>query len=148
MNEKINSCVFCKIVAGVEPASKVYEDEDILAFMSLRPINPGETLIIPKEHIDNFYDLNDKVASKIIGMAQNISRKIKEKLNPVRVGYVVAGFGVPHAHLIIVPMFKADDIAARQFMRIEKNEIVIDFEQVPLQTRENLDKMADLLKTD
>ncbi len=141
-----NSCVFCNIIAGKEPSSKVYEDEEIIAFMSLRPINPGEVLIIPKIHIDHFYDVPDEIASKIIIIARQLAQKIKKKLNPIRVGYVVHGFGVAHAHFVLVPLHKPDDIAARQFMRIENDNIVVDFEQIPIQPRDKLDRIARLLK--
>ncbi len=141
-----NSCIFCDIITGKEPSSKVYEDDEIVAFMSLRPINPGEVIIIPKHHIDHFYNVPDEVASKIIIIARKLSHKIKEKLNPLRVGYVVAGFGVAHAHFILVPLHKQDDIAARQFMRIENDNIVVDFEQIPIQSREELDRIAGLLR--
>jgi histidine triad (HIT) family protein len=142
------NCIFCKIISGKEPSSKVYEDEDILAFLDLRPINPGELLIIPKEHIDHFYDVPDEIATKIIILAQKLAKKIKEKFNPLRVGYVVHGFGVPHAHFVLVPLNKRDDITSARFMRIEDGKIIINFEQVPFQTRGELDRVAELLKED
>jgi len=61
-----STCIFCKIVAGSEPASKFYEDNEILGFMNHKPVHPGECLLIPKEHIDHFMDINDELAARII----------------------------------------------------------------------------------
>ena len=53
------SCIFCKIIAGEAPVSVVYEDESVLALMNIRPIHPGELMVVPKEHTDHFCDLPD-----------------------------------------------------------------------------------------
>lgn len=146
MINKDKSCIFCKIINGEEKSNKVYEDEDILAFMDIRPINPGELLIIPKDHIDHFFDVSDEVASKMMRIAQRLARKIYEKFNPLRIGYVVHGFGVSHAHLAIVPLKNRDDIISARFMRIDNNNIVIDLELVPKQKYEELDRIANMLQ--
>ena len=140
------NCIFCKIVEGKEPASKVYEDDAILAFMDIRPINTGECMIIPKEHIDHFDDIPDDITSRIILIAQRLTKKIKENFKPLRVGYVVHGFGVPHAHLVLVPLNRRDDVTSAKFMKIDSGRIVIDFDQVPLQPREELDRAAKILR--
>jgi histidine triad (HIT) family protein len=54
-----SKCIFCKVVAGDEPASKLYEDEGILGFMNYKPVHPGECILIPKVHIDHFMDIDD-----------------------------------------------------------------------------------------
>src|SRR5215470_14112050 len=105
-----STCVFCKIVAGIEPASKFYEDAEILGFMNYKPVHPGECLLIPKAHIDHFMDIDDELAARIIRLGQRLCRKIRAQINPDRVGYVVAGYGVPHAHLIVIPNYHANDI--------------------------------------
>lgn len=141
-------CIFCKIIAGEEPASKVYEDDSVLAFMDVRPINTGECMIIPKEHIDHFDDVPDDIASRIILIAQKLSKRIKENFKPLRVGYVVHGFGVSHAHLVLIPLNRRDDVTSVKFMKIQRGRIIIDFDQVPLQPREELDKAAKILRRD
>ena len=96
----MDDCVFCRIVAGGEPCSRVHEDDVSLGFMGIRPVRPGELMVIPKEHIDHFCDLPDDLAAHILLVAQ---RAIRRTLRPRRVGLVVHGFGVPHAHLLVVP---------------------------------------------
>lgn len=78
-NQQDSKCIFCEIVAGREPASKIYEDEKILAFMNIRPVNTGEFMVIPKEHIDHFLDIPDDLAAHILLTAQRLARKVQEK---------------------------------------------------------------------
>src|SRR5438552_2739486 len=133
MNKR--DCIFCKIIAGEETASKIYEDDKILAFMDVRQIRTGEFIVIHKEHIDHFYDIPDDLAQHIILHTQTLSRKLKEKFNPVRVGYVVHGFGVSHAHIVVVPLVERDDITSAKFMIVKENKIILDFDKVPYTDR-------------
>jgi histidine triad (HIT) family protein len=141
----MESCVFCKIVEKTEPASVVYEDDSIIAFMTIRPIHPGECIIIPKEHIDHFTDIPDNIAAHIMVIAQRIGRKIKEKFKPLRVGMVVHGFGVPHAHLVLVPQHSPFDITSARYAYIENGQIKFSASRVPLASREELDAIARAL---
>lgn len=143
-NESIKNqkCVFCEIVAGREVASKIYEDDKILAFMNIRPVNPGEFMVIPKEHIDRFVDISDDLAAHILVNAQRLARKVQNKFKPKRMGYVVHGFGVPHAHLNVVPLEHPDDIVSYKFARIENNKVVFDAKQIPMVPRDELDRIA------
>ena len=109
------SCVFCRIVNHQEPASIIYEDDWLMAFMGIRPIHPGKCLVIPKEHIDHFTDIADTTAQHIMVIAQKIGRRMREVFNPQRVGMVVHGFGVPHAHLITIAQHHEDDITSGRF---------------------------------
>jgi histidine triad (HIT) family protein len=137
-------CVFCKIVAGEEPASVVYEDERVMALMNIRPIHPGELMVIPKEHVDHFCDLADDLACHILVQAQRLSRNLRERLKPQRVGLVVHGFGVPHAHLIVVPLHAPNDIVSARHIHVEDGQI--NFSDGHLnETREELDRLARLL---
>src|ERR687894_518816 len=114
-----SSCILCQIVAGESPASVVYEDERVMALMNIRPIHPGELMVIPKEHIDHFCDVPDELACRILVQAQRLSRNIRERLKPSRVGLVVHGFGVPHAHLCVVPLLESSDIVSAKLAVIE-----------------------------
>jgi histidine triad (HIT) family protein len=103
-------CVFCQIVAGKIPAVKVYEDKDVVAFLDIYPIQPGHTLVVPKIHVDEFQDLGGDLYDHVMGVVQKLSRRVKEVLNPPRVGLVVAGFDIPHTHVHIIPQQSRDDI--------------------------------------
>jgi histidine triad (HIT) family protein len=138
------SCIFCKIVAGEAPASVVYEDERVMALMNIRPIHPGELMVIPKAHVDHFCDLADDLACHILVQAQRLSRNLRERLKPHRVGLVVHGFGVPHAHLVVVPLHESNDIVSARHIHVEGGQIKFSDGHLN-ETREELDRLARLL---
>ena len=139
-------CKFCAISQGSEAASIVYEDEFVMAFMSLQPARPGECLIIPRQHVDHFTDLDDQMASRIMVLAQRIGRKMREEFRPERIGMVVHGFGVPHAHLIVVPQYDPNDITSARFASVEGGNVVFDLRKTPEVERAVLDAQAARLK--
>lgn len=140
-----SGCVFCRIVAGEEPASVLFEDESVLALMNIRPIHPGEFMVIPKEHVDHFCDLSDELACRIMVQAQRLSRNLRERLKPQRVGLVVHGYGVPHAHLVVVPQHAPDDITSGRMAYLEDGQIKFGVGHLKEPTREELDRLARLL---
>ena len=139
------ACPFCFIVAGRGPASIIYQDESIMAFMTLRPFSPGECTIIPREHIDHFTDVPDSVAAHIMTIAQRIGRRLRNIFSPERVGMVVQGYGVPHAHLILVPQNGPYDITSAHYAYIEDDRIAFGMKNVPFVARATLDEHARLL---
>jgi histidine triad (HIT) family protein len=142
----VSQCIFCQIVEHKVAASVVFEDEQIMGFMSIQPTNPGECLVIPKAHIDHFLDLDDDTATHILIVAQRLGRNIRKVLGPPRVGYVVHGFGVPHAHFNIVPLVHSEDIVPAKIAKIWDGSIVFDGSLLPLVGREELDQVADSLR--
>ena len=108
-------CIFCSIVAGDIPAAKVYEDEDVLAFMDIAPANPGHTLVIPKQHYRNIYDMPAEVGSKIMQVAIPLANAIRTALNPDGLNLFqsneAAGFQtVFHFHLHLIPRWEDDPL--------------------------------------
>ena len=140
------SCIFCQIVAGTSPASIVYQDERIMAFMAIRPTTPGECLVIPKTHVDHFTDLDDETAQRIMLVGQRIGRRLMSVFKPLRVGMLVHGFGVPHAHLILVPQQGPHHLTSDRFASIQNGQIVFSERGIPLAERVTLDEHARLLR--
>ena len=108
-------CIFCSIVAGDIPATTVYEDEEVLAFMDIAPINPGHTLVIPKQHYRNIYDIPTEVGGKIMQAAVLLANAIRTALNTDGLNLVqsneAAGFQtVFHFHLHLIPRWEGDPI--------------------------------------
>jgi histidine triad (HIT) family protein len=136
------NCVFCQIVARQSPASFVYEDDVIAAFMTLQPTAPGECLIIPKAHVDHFTDLPDDVAQRIMLVAQRLGRRMREAFPLERVGYLVHGYGVAHAHFVIVPQQGPHHLTSDRFARIVDGEVVFDMTRVAVAERSILDENA------
>jgi len=139
------TCIFCEIVAGNSPASVIFQDHDVMAFMALRPTAPGECLVIPKEHIDHFTDLDDQMAQRIMLVGQRIGRRLKTVFKPLRVGMIVHGFGVPHAHLILVPQQGPYHITSDRFASIRDGRIVFSESGIAPTARSVLDEHARLL---
>jgi len=140
-----SDCIFCAIVARMAPASVIYEDDAVMAFMGRRPIHPGECMVIPKIHMDHFTDLDDDLAQRIIVTAQRIGRRMREVFRPERVGMVVHGYGVPHAHLLLIPQHSPTDIISGRFAFVKDGAVAFGVEQIPLADRSVLDAHARLL---
>jgi histidine triad (HIT) family protein len=139
------TCIFCEIVAGRAPASFIYRDERVTAFMALRPTAAGECLVIPNAHVDHFTDVPDALASEIMTVAQHIGRRMRATFPLQRVGYLVHGYGVPHAHLIIVPQQGPHHLTSERFARLVDGKIIFDQSRTPIADRARLDADARLL---
>jgi len=146
MADHDENCIFCKIVRKELPAFIVHEDDRCLAFLDLRQVRPGHTMVIPKKHVNHFIDLDDDLTQHIISVAGRIARKIREALMPPRVGYVVAGFGVPHAHFHVQPMWEEHDITSQRYLDTSKNPPVFDMQVIPITSEEERQKVLDLIK--
>lgn len=108
-------CIFCKIVAGEVPCYKVYEDDNFLAFLDMYPVNNGHTLVIPKEHYDNIFELPENIASKYFVVVKKISEIVKKIMNAdgINIGMnnlPAAGQVVFHSHIHVIPRFKNDGL--------------------------------------
>ena len=111
--------IFTRIINGEIPAYKVYEDDRVIAFLDIHPINPGHTLLVPKKQVDLLWDLEADDYEYIWKIAQQLARHIQETLRPPRVGVIVEGFGVPHAHIHLIPLYAGNDIKKHQDLAAE-----------------------------
>lgn len=102
----MNDCIFCKIAKGEIPSYKVYEDDEFLAFLDIRPLNPGHTLVIPKKHYRWVWDVPN--IGRYYEAVQKIVKAIKEEMKTDYVVSLVFGEEVQHAHVWLVPRFKDD----------------------------------------
>ncbi len=108
----MDNCIFCKIITGEIPSFKVWEDDNNLAFLTIRPHTEGHTLVVPKKHTDYIFDLSNDEYSNLMFAAKAIASKLNNtfKPNSGKVGMVVAGLEVPHAHIHLIPMNKELDL--------------------------------------
>jgi len=102
----MDDCIFCKIVAGEIPSYKVYEDQDFLVFLDIRPLNPGHTLVIPKTHYRWVWDVPN--LSEYYSLAGRIANAMRRAFDTDYVVSLVLGEEVPHAHIWLVPRFQDD----------------------------------------
>ena len=109
----MTDCIFCKIVSGELPAEKVYEDDNVLAFLDINVINKGDVLVVPKKHYPDFLDIPSDELSEVIKITQKVAGAVEKAVNSD--GYNIsinnksaAGQAVMHLHIHIVPRFKDD----------------------------------------
>ncbi len=143
---KFMNCIFCKIISGEAESSRVYEDDQILAFMDIQPVRKGQVLVVPKKHIDHFSDIPDELATKIFLKSHHLSKSIRANLHNERVGLVVHGYGVPHAHMIVVPQHHEDDIATGRMAKVEGGKVIFTIKNLEVVPREELEKTAQIIK--
>jgi histidine triad (HIT) family protein len=107
------NCLFCKIVAGELPCEKVYEDEKTLAFLDIKPVNPGHTLVVPKEHYANVFDAPEDAWCKVMQTARTIAHAISQGLPVGDVNIITnngrhSGQVVFHSHVHVIPRHEND----------------------------------------
>ena len=102
--------IFTKIVNGEIPAYKVAEDENYLAFLDIFPVAKGHTLVIPKKEVDYLFDLEDDLYSGLQLFAKKVAAGLKRAIPCEKVGVLVLGLEVPHAHIHLVPMKNEADL--------------------------------------
>lgn len=102
--------IFTKIVKGEIPAYKVAEDENFLAFLDIFPVAKGHTLVIPKKEVDYLFDLDDELYAGLQLFAKKVAAGLKNAIPCKKVGVLVLGLEVPHAHIHLIPMQNESDV--------------------------------------
>ncbi|MBM7604206.1 histidine triad (HIT) family protein [Metabacillus crassostreae] len=110
----MSECIFCKIVNGEIPCAKVFENDHVVAFLDISQVTKGHTLVIPKVHKENIYELTPEIASKVFEVVPQISNAIKKQFKPVGLNLLnnngeQAGQSVFHYHMHIVPRYGKGD---------------------------------------
>ena len=111
----MEDCIFCKIINGELPSAKVYEDDDVFAFLDIMPVNKGHTLVIPKKHYYNIEDAPEDLIAKVMAVVRKIAPAVKKAADTD--GFVVTqlngetgGQVVPHLHFHVIPRLKNDGL--------------------------------------
>lgn len=102
--------LFTKILQGEIPCHRILEDDRFLAFLDIRPIHPGHTLCIPKQEIDYIFDLEDELLGSLFSFSRKVAAAIRKSVPCKRIGIMVAGLEVPHAHVHLVPIQSVSDL--------------------------------------
>jgi histidine triad (HIT) family protein len=112
-------CIFCEIAAGRAPASIVYSDDDILAFMDIQPINPGHLLVVPQRHVAHLADLDEGTGGRIFQVGMKLAQAVRqadircEGVDLFLADGEAAGQEVFHVHLHVIPRFRGDGFGFR-----------------------------------
>ena len=107
-------CIFCKIIAGEIPSSKVYEDDRIVAFLDISQVTPGHTLVVPKQHFRNLLEMDADSASQLFARVPDIARKVMKAtgakgMNILNNNEEIAGQTVFHTHVHLAPRYEETD---------------------------------------
>lgn len=124
--------VFTKIIGGEFPARFVYRDDDVVAFLTINPIAPGHTLVVPVKEIDHWIDLDDDTLSKMLIVSKKVSAAIAQAFPCEKVALSILGLEVPHAHVHLVPIdteadmdfAKADPSPSPEFLDAVQAKII------------------------
>ena len=102
--------LFTQIIEGEIPATFVWKDDQCVAFMSINPLQPGHTLVVPREEVDHWIDCPPSLRDHLLEVAHQIGQAQQQAFRPERIGLVIAGLEVPHLHLHVVPINSAADL--------------------------------------
>jgi histidine triad (HIT) family protein len=102
--------IFSRIINGELPARFVWKDASCVAFLSIRPLRPGHTLVVPRAEIDHWLDLDADLLAHLAGTAQAIGKAQVAGFKPARIGLMLAGLEVPHCHFHVVPIRGVHDL--------------------------------------
>lgn len=103
--------LFTKIIKGEIPCHKIYEDEKTLAFLDIYPIQPGAVLVVPKVQIDHFFDLPPEDYTALMATVKRVAEHLRQQFpDKQRIGVIIEGFEVPHAHVKVFPINSGDEL--------------------------------------
>ena len=117
--------IFTKIIKGEIPAHKVYEDDRVLAFLDIHPVQPGHTLVIPKKQIEFVWDLDDDDYRAVMDATKKVARHMRDALGVRYVGEKVVGIDVPHAHVQLIPFNTVEEFRTPQDMESEPDHVAL-----------------------
>lgn len=129
--------IFSKIIAGEIPSYKIAEDAHFYAFLDIRPMSKGHTLVVPKQEIDYIFDMDDTLLGNMTLFAKKVAKAIENAMPCKRVGMMVIGLEVPHAHIHLIPIQNEGDmnignpklsLDPQEFMEIAE-KIAVAFEK-------------------
>ncbi|MGQ2282726.1 HIT family protein [Apilactobacillus kunkeei] len=132
----MSDCVFCKIIDGEIPSYTIYEDEYVKAFLDISQATPGHTLVVPKKHVDNIYEYDEKLAEQVFSRIPKIARAIQKSapdilgMNIVNNNGELAYQSVFHSHFHLIPRYSENDGFSMSFQNNSDKYNEEAFEQI------------------
>lgn len=102
--------IFTHIINGALPGRFIYTDDICVAFLTIEPLTPGHTLVVPRVEVDHWIDLEDDVVAHLMAVAKRVARAIEEVYAPEKVGLMIAGLEVPHVHIHVAGINGVSDL--------------------------------------
>jgi diadenosine tetraphosphate (Ap4A) HIT family hydrolase len=131
--------VFTKIINGDIPGRFVYEDDDVVAFLTIAPITHGHTLVVPRAEIDQWQDVDAPAFSKVMGVSQLIGKAVCKAFDVERAGVIIAGLEVPHLHVHVFPARNLSDFG---FANADQNPSQESLDEAQAKIKEALAQLA------
>lgn len=128
--------LFTRIIDGDIPARFVWQDDHCVAFLTIAPLRPGHTLVVPRTEIDHWLDADDELIAHLMSVARAIGQAQQRVFRPVRIGMMIAGLEVPHLHIHVVPINSVNDM---DFARADQNPNPEDLDDAAARLREALE---------
>lgn len=127
--------IFSRIIAGGIPSYKIAEDDRFYAFLDINPLAKGHTLVVPKQEVDYIFDLDDLLLSDMVVFSKKIAKSIEKAIPCKRVGVMVIGLEVPHAHIHLIPIQREGDMnLTNSRVQLSKDE----FEEIAQRIRSEM----------
>jgi diadenosine tetraphosphate (Ap4A) HIT family hydrolase len=102
--------IFAKIIQGELPGQFVWKDDTAVAFMSIAPLKPGHTLVVPRAEVDHWIDLEPEAMAHLTRVAHAVGNALQTVFQPVKIGTIILGLEVPHVHIHVVPIWSPFDL--------------------------------------
>lgn len=115
--------IFSRIIAREAPGFVLWEDHDFALLLDIHPINPGHTLLVPKLDVDSVYALPEALYEKLWRIVRDLEPGLRAATNAVRIGIAIEGFGVPHAHVHLVPVNAGNELNPERARRASDAEL-------------------------
>ena len=131
--------IFSRIIAGELPGRFVWRDERTVAFLSIAPMMPGHTLVVPRVEVDHWIDLDPELAAPLFVVVQHIGRAQKLEWNPRRIGLLIVGEEVPHTHLHVVPIDTPDELT---FAHVDPSPVAEQLDDAATRLRARLRELG------
>lgn len=116
--------IFSRIAAGEIPSYKIAENDKYYAFLDINPVQPGHTLVIPKQEVDYIFDLSDDDLAGLHLFAKKVAQAIRKAIPCRKVAMAVIGLEVPHAHIHLVPINSEGDLNFRHKAELSEDEMI------------------------
>jgi len=133
------STVFTRIIDGELPGRFVWKDEQCVAFLSITPLKTGHTLVVPREEVDHWLDLEEDLAAHLLNVSRCIGKALQKGFQPAKVGLLIAGLEILHTHIHLVPIDGLHDL---DFDRQERDPDPVELDEAAWVIRKSLRELG------
>jgi len=131
--------VFTKIINGELPGRFVYEDDEVVAFLTIQPMTQGHTLVVPRDETDHWQDVDPEAFNRVMGVAQLIGKAVCRAFGSERAGVIIAGLEVPHLHVHVFPAYNLTDFG---FANVDRNPSPVSLDAAQAKIKDALAQLT------